>query len=91
MCKRGKFNSQWKMDNCGVRNVQHRLAEVDLTAKGLGEAGGIINEPQRSYSEGHEKALKDAIAALKDVLCSTAIAEHFKMSSEQVMNILGQQ
>lgn len=50
----------------------------------------IIDERQRGYDEGYEEALKDAIVSLKDVWELTAIVERFKMSSEQVMNILGQ-
>ena len=41
-------------------------------------------------AEGVEKGFKDTIIALKDILAPAVIAERFKMSLEQVMDILNQ-
>ena len=41
-------------------------------------------------AEGVEKGFKDTIIALKDILDPAVIAERFKMSLEQVMDILNQ-
>ena len=76
------------------QKAKERIREVrsdkTLEVSYMTYAQKIIDERQRGYDEGHEEALKDAIVALKDVLDPTVIAERFKMSLEQVMNILGQ-
>ena len=41
-------------------------------------------------AEGRAEGFKDAIIALKDILDPAVIAERFKMSLEQVMDIQGQ-
>ena len=41
-------------------------------------------------AEGMEKGFKDTIIALKDILDPAVIAERFKMSLAQVMDILNQ-
>lgn len=46
----------------------------------------MLDERRLGYSEG----LKDAVVALKGILEPAVIAERFKMSLEQVMDILGQ-
>ena len=70
--------------------IQEVRSDKALEVSYMTYAQKIIDERQRGYDEGHEEALKDAIVALKDVLDPTVIAERFKMSLEQVMNILGQ-
>lgn len=49
-------------------------------------AQNMMDERRVGYSEG----LRDAVTALKGVLEPDVIAERFKMSLEQVMDILGQ-
>lgn len=53
---------------------------------------GYIDGREDSWEEGHEKSraegLKDAIMALKGTLEPTVIADQFKLSLEQVMDIL---
>ena len=45
---------------------------------------------EKGMEKGVEKGFKDTIIALKDILDPTVIAERFKMSLEQVMDIINQ-
>ena len=45
---------------------------------------------EKGMEKGVEKGFKDTIIALKDILDPAVIAERFKMSLEQVMDILNQ-
>lgn len=50
----------------------------------------MLDERRIGYAEGREEGLKDAVTALKGVLEPSVIAERFKISLEQVMDILKQ-
>lgn len=51
---------------------------------------GYMDGLAEGREEGRTEGFKDTIIALKDILDPTVIAERFKMSLEQVMDILGQ-
>ena len=51
---------------------------------------GYMDGLEDGRAEGMEKGFKDTIIALKDILDPAVIAERFKMSLEQVMDILNQ-
>lgn len=51
---------------------------------------GMEKGMEKGIEKGMEEGLKNAVAALKGVLDPTVIAERFKMSLDQVMDILGQ-
>ncbi len=51
---------------------------------------GYMDGLEDGRAEGMEKGFKDTIIALKDILDPTVIAERFKISMEQVMDILNQ-
>lgn len=51
---------------------------------------GYMDGLEDGRAEGMEKGFKDTIIALKDILDPTVIAERFKMSLEQVMDIINQ-
>lgn len=55
-----------------------------------GRAEGMEKGMEKGVEKGVEKGFKDTIIALKDILDPTVIAERFKMSLEQVMDILNQ-
>ena len=51
---------------------------------------GLEDGRAEGIEKGMEKGFKDTIIALKDILDPTVIAERFKISMEQVMDILNQ-
>ena len=51
---------------------------------------GYMDGLEDGRAEGMEKGFKDTIIALKDILDPAVIAERFKMSLEQVMDIINQ-
>ena len=55
-----------------------------------GLEAGRAEGMEKGMEKGVEKGFKDTIIALKDILDPAVIAERFKMSLEQVMDILNQ-
>ena len=51
---------------------------------------GLEKGMEKGMEKGIEEGLKKAVTALKGILDPVVIAEQFKMSLEQVMDILGQ-
>lgn len=52
---------------------------------------GYLDGHEDGRKEGREEGLKSAVVALKGILDPAIIAEQFKMSLEQVMDILAQE
>lgn len=69
--------AQKMMDEC-------RIGYLD------GREDGRMEGLEGGMEKGMEEGLKKAVMALRGVLNPAVIAEHFKMSVEQVMDILGQ-
>ncbi len=69
-------------------------AQKMMDERRIGYMDGLAEGREEGRAEGREEGrtegFKDTIIALKDILDPTVIAERFKMSLEQVMNILSQ-
>ncbi len=74
--------------------MQEVRSDKELEVSYMTYAQKMMDERRVGYmdglSEGREEGFKDTIIALKDILDPAVIAERFKMSLEQVMDILGQ-
>ena len=74
--------------------IQEVRSDKALEVSYMTYAQKMMDERRVGYVEGredgHEEGFKDTIIALKDILDPAVIAERFKMSLEQVMDILGQ-
>ena len=68
------------------KRIQEVRSDKALEVSYMTYAQNMMDERRVGYSEG----LRDAVTALKGVLEPDVIAERFKMSLEQVMDILGQ-
>lgn len=68
------------------KRIQEVRSDKALEVSYMTYAQKMMDERRVGYSEG----LRDAVTALKGVLEPDVIAERFKMSLEQVMDILGQ-
>ena len=68
------------------KRIQEVRSDKALEVSYMTYAQKMMDERRIGYSEG----LRDAVTALKGVLEPDVIAERFKMSLEQVMDILGQ-
>ena len=64
--------------------AERRVGYMDGLAEGRAEG------MEKGMEKGIEEGLKKAVTALKGILDPVVIAEQFKMSLEQVMDILGQ-
>ena len=63
--------------------------EIDVIIEESREKGMEMGM-EKGMEKGIEEGLKKAVTALKGILDPVVIAEQFKMSLEQVMDILGQ-
>ncbi len=74
--------------------IQEVRGDKTLEVSYMTYAQKMLDERRLGYMEGREEGieqgLRNAVAALKGVLDPAVIAERFKMSPEQVMEILGQ-
>ena len=74
--------------------IQEVRSDKALEVSYMTYAQKMMDERRVGYmdglAEGRAEGFKDAIIALKDILDPAVIAERFKMSLEQVMDILGQ-
>ena len=74
--------------------IQEVRSDKALEVSYMTYAQKMMDERRVGYVEGredgHEEGLKKAVTALKGILDPVVIAEQFKMSLEQVMDILGQ-
>lgn len=66
------------------------FAQKMLDERRVGYMDGLEEGMEKGLEQGLEQGLKNAVIALKGVLDPAVIAERFKMSLEQVMDILGQ-
>ena len=65
-------------------------AQKMMDERRVGYMDGLEDGRAEGMEKGVEKGFKDTIIALKDILDPTVIAERFKMSLEQVMDIINQ-
>ena len=65
-------------------------AQKMMDERRVGYMDGLEDGRAEGIEKGMEKGFKDTIIALKDILDPAVIAERFKMSLEQVMDILNQ-
>ena len=65
-------------------------AQKMMDERRVGYMDGLEDGRAEGMEKGVEKGFKDTIIALKDILDPAVIAERFKMSLEQVMDILNQ-
>ena len=65
-------------------------AQKMMDERRVGYMDGLEDGRAEGIEKGMEKGFKDTIIALKDILDPTVIAERFKISMEQVMDILNQ-
>lgn len=80
------------------KRIQEVRSDKELEVSYMTYAQKMMDERRVGYmdglaegrEEGRTEGFKDTIIALKDILDPTVIAERFKMSLEQVMDILGQ-
>lgn len=70
------------------KRMQEVRSDKKLEVSYMTIAQKMLDERRLGYAEGREEGLKEAITALKDILDPAIIAERFKMTPEQVMNIL---
>ena len=74
--------------------MQQVRSDKELEVSYMTFAQKMLDERKIGYAdgleEGREQGLKKAVEALKGVLTPEVIATQFKMSLDQVMDILGQ-
>ena len=65
-------------------------AQKMMDERRIGFMDGLEEGMEKGMEKGMEEGLKSAVVALKGILDPAVIAERFKMSLDQVMDILGQ-